>query len=107
MVQRSVSSEERECSNDPPSVPEPDHPRAPNTSFRVALQIHNVPADDNGAGGERTHGDETDPRILGRESMVHIHEDGEANDCEGNAEGDEGAAEAAAVGKVSDHEAEN
>jgi len=72
----------------------------------VPLEVHDVPAHDDRAGGEGAHGNEAEARVLGVEVVVGGHEDGEAGDGDEGAEGDEGVAEAEAVGEVGHEQAE-
>lgn len=66
----------------------------------MPLEVHDVPAHDDRAGGEGAHGDEAEAGVLGVEVVVRGHEEGEAGDGEEGAEGDEGVAEVEAVGEV-------
>ena len=47
-----------------------NHPRAADASFLVSILIHEVPADDDGTGGEAAHGDETNAQVLGVEVVM-------------------------------------
>ena len=60
MVRGSIFGQEAESRHNPTRIPEANHPRAADASFRVPVQVHDVPADDDGTGGEAAHGDKTD-----------------------------------------------
>ena len=56
---RNVLSLEAESRHDATRVAESNHPRAADAPLRVSVLIHEVPADDDGTGGEAAHGDQT------------------------------------------------
>lgn len=60
MIKRSIFGQEAESRYDAAGIAETNHPRAANASFHVSVQVHDVPADDDGTGGEAAHGNETD-----------------------------------------------
>lgn len=70
------------------------------------IEVHDVPADDDGTGGKGAHGDEADGQVLNGEVVVDGEEDGEAGEDEHSAEEDEGGAETHVVGRVRRDEAE-
>ena len=70
------------------------------------MLVHEVPADDDGAGGEAAHGDEADAQVLDVEVVMDGQEDGETGRGDEETEEDEGEAEAEAVGEVGEDEAE-
>ena len=108
MKLRRILTQKRKRRHDAPCIPKTNHERRADTALRVAYKIHDVPAYDDGARGEGTHGDEADAEIFDGEVVpaVHGEEDAEAGDCEGDADGDEGGAEAEAVGEVGEDEGE-
>ena len=55
---RNVLSLEAESRHYATRVAEADHPSAANAPLRVSILIHEVPADDDGTGGEAAHGDQ-------------------------------------------------
>lgn len=104
-----VLDEEGEGGDDATRVAEADHPGGADDALGVAVarevEVHDVPADDDGTGGKGAHGDEADTEVLRREVVVHGYEDGEPGRCEYAAEQDEGEAESCVVGRVRSDEA--
>ena len=107
MVERRVLCQKGKRSHQTAAIAKPNHPRRADVPFRVAAQVHHVPTNDQGAGGERAHGDEMEGGVLDGEMVVDGHKDGEADDGEGGAEGDEGGAKTCEVGEVGYYEAED
>ena len=106
MIARGIGREERKGRHHAARIAEANHPRRADAALGVAVQVHDVPAHDDGPGGEGAHGDEAQAGVLGREGVAHVHQDGEAGDEEPGAECDEGEAEARSVGQVGRDQAE-
>ncbi len=106
MVQRRIRRQKAECGDHAPGIAKPNHPRRADAALDVAPEVHDVPADDNRAGGKSAHGDEVDGKVFGFEAVVDVHEDGEADDYEELAEEDVGHADAGEVGEEGEEEAE-
>lgn len=104
MVTRGVRGEERKCSDNTARVAEPDHPRRADTALRMAVQVHEIPTDDDWASGESAHGDQTDSRVLCGKGLVHGHEDGKTDNCERCAKCDERGAEVRGVREIGGYE---
>ena len=58
MIRRSIPGQKAKRRHDPARVAETDEIRRADASFHVAFQIHDVPAQDDGADGEGAHRDE-------------------------------------------------
>lgn len=99
-----VLDEEREGSNDTADVAEANDPGGTDGAVGVTIagnvEVHDVPADDNGTRGKDTHGDEADGQVLDGEGVLDGEKDGKADDGEDDAEEDEGEAETRVVGHV-------
>ena len=54
---RNILGLEAESRHNATRIPEPDDPGTANAPLGVSVQVHDVPADDDGTGGEATHGD--------------------------------------------------
>ncbi len=106
MIPRRIGGQETKRRHHAARVAEPNHPRRADAALDVPAQVHHVPADDDGPGGEGAHGDEVDGKVLGFEAVVDGEEDGEAGDDEELAEEDVGEAQAGEVGEVGEEEAE-
>jgi hypothetical protein len=52
----------------------------------ISIKVHRIPANDNGGGRVRTHADEEEPGILGREVAVDRDQDRQSDDDERNPE---------------------
>jgi len=91
MIQRCVLRQETESRDDPAAVSEADHESCADTSLRMTLQIHNIPANDDWTGCEGAHSNETYAKVLGGEMMaaVDCQQDTQAGDCNGDADCDE------------------
>ena len=61
---RNILGLEAESCHNATRVPEPNHPRATNAPLRVPILVHQVPADDDGTGGEAAHSDQADSKVL-------------------------------------------
>ena len=72
---RNILSLEAKGCDYAPRIPEPYHPRAANAPLCVSILIHEVPADDDGTGGEAAHGDKTYTEVLHVEVVVDGKED--------------------------------
>lgn len=105
-----VLDEEGKGGDDAAAVAEADDPGGADGAVGVAgagqVEVHHVPAEDDGAGGKGAHGDEADGKVLHGEGAVDGEEDGEAGDDQHGAEEDEGEAEARVVGRERGDEAE-
>lgn len=65
MVVRRVLLQERKRRHESREAAEADHPRRPEATLYVALEVHHVPAHGMAADADRSHGRETYRRILG------------------------------------------
>ena len=107
MVKRSILGQEAKSRHEPTGVPEANHPRAADASVRVTVQVHDVPADDDGTGGEAAHRDQTDAEVSHVETPMGRQQDREAGRGEQEAQEDEWESEAEAVGQVGQNQAES
>lgn len=105
-----VLDEEGKGGDDAAGVAEADDPGGADGALRVVVarkvEVHDVPADDDGSRGKGAHGHEADGQILDGEGVVDGEEDGEPRDDEHGAEEDEGEAETGVIGRVRRDEAE-
>ncbi|MCJ1423888.1 hypothetical protein MMC29_001773 [Sticta canariensis] len=99
-----VLDEEREGSNDTANVAEANDPGGADDAVGVTIagnvEVHDVPADDDGTRGKDTHGNEADGQVLDGKGVVDGEKDGEAGDGEDGAKDNEGEAETRVVGHV-------
>lgn len=103
-----VVHEAEDC-NDTTCVTDTDDPAGADTALLVTVQVHQSPADDDGAGAEGTHGDEADAEVLGGEvagTVLGQHES-QTDDDEQVSKENEWVAEVQAVGEVGCENAES
>ena len=100
MVTRCVLGEESEGSYDPATIATADNPCCANAAIPMPLEVHNIPANNDGACRKSTHCGETQRGVLRGKIMVNIHEDTKASNRQGNTEGDEREPEPRSVGEI-------
>lgn len=64
------------------------------------VEVHDVPAYDDGSSRKCAHGDQADAQVLNGEEVVDAEKDGETSDDERRAEEDEGEPETRIVGCI-------